>query len=179
MTSGGNNFTDFPEIVPTREITAKTEKTFLVFSSVHGRGPILAYFLNRLNALASIAPTLIRHCPLLFLLYCICVDKWNIHSCSFSVECGLNSVLLLYSPGVTTFQRTCRAFTRAITTTSGAWWPPRPTVPSLDRKQVGGKTEKGSDSRNWQKNGQYKRSARPSCSIQTFFENLLLCPVFY
>jgi len=34
MTSGGNSFSDFPEIVPTREITTKTEKTFLVFSSV-------------------------------------------------------------------------------------------------------------------------------------------------
>jgi len=32
MTSGGNNFNDFPEIVPTREITTKIEKTFLVFS---------------------------------------------------------------------------------------------------------------------------------------------------
>jgi len=34
MTSGGNNFNDFPEIVPTREIANKTEKTFLVLSSV-------------------------------------------------------------------------------------------------------------------------------------------------
>jgi len=34
MTSAGNNFNDFPEIVPSREITAKTEKTFLVLSSV-------------------------------------------------------------------------------------------------------------------------------------------------
>ena len=34
MTSGGNNFNDFPEIVPTREITTKIEKAFLVFSSV-------------------------------------------------------------------------------------------------------------------------------------------------
>ena len=34
MTSGGNNFNDFHEIVPTREITSKIEKTFLVFSSV-------------------------------------------------------------------------------------------------------------------------------------------------
>jgi len=34
MTSGGNSFNDFPEIVLTREITTKTEKTFLVFSSV-------------------------------------------------------------------------------------------------------------------------------------------------
>jgi len=30
VTSGGNNFNDSPEIVPTREITTKTEKTFLV-----------------------------------------------------------------------------------------------------------------------------------------------------
>ena len=36
MASGGNDFNDFPEIVPTREITTKTEKTFLVV--VHGRG---------------------------------------------------------------------------------------------------------------------------------------------
>ena len=34
MTSGGNNFNHFSEIVPTREITTETEKTFLVFSSV-------------------------------------------------------------------------------------------------------------------------------------------------
>jgi len=34
MTSGGNNFNDFPEIVPTKEITTKKENTFLVFSSV-------------------------------------------------------------------------------------------------------------------------------------------------
>ena len=34
MTSGGNNFNDFPEIVPTREITTRIEKTFIVFSSV-------------------------------------------------------------------------------------------------------------------------------------------------
>jgi len=27
MTSGGNSFNDFPEIVPTREITSKVEKT--------------------------------------------------------------------------------------------------------------------------------------------------------
>jgi len=40
MTSGGNNFNDFPEIVPTREITTKVEKTFLVFSSVAVQGPI-------------------------------------------------------------------------------------------------------------------------------------------
>jgi len=34
-TSGGNNFNDFPEIVPTRKITTKTEKTFLFV--IHGR----------------------------------------------------------------------------------------------------------------------------------------------
>jgi len=34
MTSGGNSADDFPEIVPTTEITTKKEKTFLVFSSV-------------------------------------------------------------------------------------------------------------------------------------------------
>ena len=34
MTFGGNNFNDFPEIVPTREITTKIKKTFFVFSSV-------------------------------------------------------------------------------------------------------------------------------------------------
>jgi len=34
MTSGGNSFNDFPEIVPTREIATKMEKIFLVFSSV-------------------------------------------------------------------------------------------------------------------------------------------------
>ena len=36
MTSGGNRVNDFSEIVPTREITTKIEKTFLV----RGRGPI-------------------------------------------------------------------------------------------------------------------------------------------
>ena len=34
MTSGGIDFNDFPEIVPTAEIMTKIEKTFLVFSSV-------------------------------------------------------------------------------------------------------------------------------------------------
>ena len=34
MTSGGNSFSDFPEIVPTREITTSIERTFLVSSSV-------------------------------------------------------------------------------------------------------------------------------------------------
>jgi len=34
MTSGGNNNSDFPEIVPTTEITTKIEKLFLVFSAV-------------------------------------------------------------------------------------------------------------------------------------------------
>ena len=38
MTSGGNNFNVFPEIVPIREITTKTRKTFLFI--VRGRGPI-------------------------------------------------------------------------------------------------------------------------------------------
>jgi len=38
MTSGGNSFNDFPEIVPTREITTTTEKTFIFL--VRGRGPI-------------------------------------------------------------------------------------------------------------------------------------------
>jgi len=51
MTSGGNNFTDFPEIVPTREITAKIDKNF--FSHPWP----WAYFLNGPNAAASIAPT--------------------------------------------------------------------------------------------------------------------------
>ena len=32
----GNRFNDFPEIVPTIEITTKIEKTFLV----RGRGPV-------------------------------------------------------------------------------------------------------------------------------------------
>jgi len=37
MTSVGNDFNDFPEIVPTTsEITTKVEKTFLI----RGRGPI-------------------------------------------------------------------------------------------------------------------------------------------
>jgi len=34
MTSGGNNFNDFSEIIPTRETETKIEKTFFVFSSV-------------------------------------------------------------------------------------------------------------------------------------------------
>jgi len=37
MVPGGNNFNDFPEIVPTREITAKMDKTFLFL--VPSRGP--------------------------------------------------------------------------------------------------------------------------------------------
>jgi len=38
MTSGGNNFNDLPETVPTREITTKKEKTFLFV--VRGLGHI-------------------------------------------------------------------------------------------------------------------------------------------
>jgi len=34
MISGGCRFNDFPEVVPTGEITTKIEKTFLVFSFV-------------------------------------------------------------------------------------------------------------------------------------------------
>jgi len=68
MESGGNNFNDFPEIVPTREITTKIEKTFLVFSSV-----AVGLFLKwaqccsinstRLPALRSAAPSIeqMRH----------------------------------------------------------------------------------------------------------------------
>ena len=65
MTSRGNYFNDFPEIVPTREITAKTEKIFLFV--VRDRGPISwmfeksTYFLEwAYTAAASIAPALIR-----------------------------------------------------------------------------------------------------------------------
>jgi len=52
MTSGGNNFNDFPEIVLTREITTIIEKIFL-FS----RPWPWAYYLNRPNAAASINST--------------------------------------------------------------------------------------------------------------------------
>ena len=39
MTSGGNDFNDdFPEIVPTEDITTKIEKTCIFL--VRGRGPI-------------------------------------------------------------------------------------------------------------------------------------------
>ena len=55
MTSAGNNFNDFPEIVPIREITTKKKKTSF------SRPWPWAYFLNGPNAAASIAPTLIRH----------------------------------------------------------------------------------------------------------------------
>jgi len=56
MTSSGNNFNDFPEIAPTREITTKIEKTFF------SRPWPWVYFLNGPNAAASIAPTIIRPC---------------------------------------------------------------------------------------------------------------------
>ena len=58
MTSGSNNYDDFPETVPTREITTKIEKTFLFFRPWPWSW---AYFLNEPNAAASIAPTLIGH----------------------------------------------------------------------------------------------------------------------
>jgi len=73
MTSDGNNLHDFPEIVPTREITTKTEKTFLVLSITQMKKrplnvpaaapwPRGAYFvMNGPNAAASTAPTLFRH----------------------------------------------------------------------------------------------------------------------
>ena len=53
MTSGRNKFNDFPEIVPTREIATKLEKTFLVILSV-----AVGLFLEWA---ASVAPTLIGH----------------------------------------------------------------------------------------------------------------------
>jgi len=56
MTSGGNSFNDFLEIVPNREIVAKKEKTFR-FS----RPWPWAYLLNGPIAAASTAPTFIRH----------------------------------------------------------------------------------------------------------------------
>ena len=43
MTSGGDSFNDVPETVPTREITNKTEKTLVVFSSAAVRGLFLAW----------------------------------------------------------------------------------------------------------------------------------------
>ena len=58
MTSGGNSFSDIPEIVPTREITTEIQKTFLLV--VRDRGQ--AYFLNGPTAAASIAHTFIRRC---------------------------------------------------------------------------------------------------------------------
>jgi len=51
MTPGGNDFNDFPEILPIREITTKTEKTFFL---ARGRG---AYFLSGPSVAASIALT--------------------------------------------------------------------------------------------------------------------------
>jgi len=38
MTSGGNNFNDFPETVPTSQLQIKIEKIILFL--VRGRGPI-------------------------------------------------------------------------------------------------------------------------------------------
>jgi len=56
MTSAsGSSFNDFPEIVPTREITTKI---VVFFSRVVDRGR-WAYFLNGPNAAVSIVPTLI------------------------------------------------------------------------------------------------------------------------
>jgi len=56
MTSGGNNFNDFPEIVPIRKITTKIEKTSF------SRPWPWAYLLHGPNAASSIAPILIRYC---------------------------------------------------------------------------------------------------------------------
>jgi len=57
MTSGGNGFNDFPEIVPTRAITPYIEKIFPVLSSV-----AVGLFLEcAYNTAASMAPTLVRH----------------------------------------------------------------------------------------------------------------------
>jgi len=55
MTSSGNSCNDFSEIVPTREITTKIEKTS--FSRLWP----WACLLNGLNAAASIAPSLVQH----------------------------------------------------------------------------------------------------------------------
>ena len=59
MTSGGNSFNDFPEIVPTGEITTKAETRPLLFS--FSRPWPWASFLNGSNAAASTAPSGIRH----------------------------------------------------------------------------------------------------------------------
>jgi len=56
MTSGGNDFNDFREIVPTIQVTTEVEKTSC------SRPWPWAYFLNGPSAAASIAPALIRHC---------------------------------------------------------------------------------------------------------------------
>jgi len=56
MTSVGNNFYDFLEILPTTVITTKIEMSFLFLVPWPW-----AYFLNGPNAAGSIAPTLIRH----------------------------------------------------------------------------------------------------------------------
>jgi len=53
MTSCGNNFNDFPEFVQTKEIVTKTERTSFSLPW------LWAYFLMGLNAVASIAPSVI------------------------------------------------------------------------------------------------------------------------
>jgi len=53
MTSCGNNFNDFPEFVQSKEIVTKTEKTSFSLPW------LWAYFLMGLNAVASIAPSVI------------------------------------------------------------------------------------------------------------------------
>jgi len=53
MTSGGNSFNDFPEIVPTNEITTTIKKTSF------SRPWPWAYFLNGPNAATQLNPALI------------------------------------------------------------------------------------------------------------------------
>jgi len=57
MTSGGNNFNDFPETVPNRlRNRNQNREDFSISRPWHW-----AYFLNGPYAAASTAPTLIRH----------------------------------------------------------------------------------------------------------------------
>jgi len=56
MTSGGNNFNDFPKLYQPQKSRPKNREDFS-FS----RPWPWTYFLNGLNAAASIAPTLSRH----------------------------------------------------------------------------------------------------------------------
>jgi len=85
VTSGGNSFNVFPEIVPTREITTKIERRLFFFSSV------AVGLLNGPNAAESIAPTLISH----YRIKVGAIDAAEMHQIYLLMMCSCSVMTLI------------------------------------------------------------------------------------